>query len=131
MNRQQESLEPIVRRMGQPSWLILAVLDPAKPLPGTEIIDRVEDLLARADYPLQTLDPSTLHYALKRMMEDGLVAHQGRREVDVPGPHGSKRRAHRDVYVITGLGEQVLEHKRRLDSVANAAILAPAAVGGA
>src|SRR5215212_8406979 len=110
--KREEPLESIVRRMGQPSWLILAVLDPVRPLPGTEIIDRVEDLLARADYPMKTLDPSTLHYGLKRMIDDGLVAHQGRREVDVPGPHGTKRRALRDVYVITGTGHEVLDRKR-------------------
>ena len=87
------------------------MLDPARPVPGTEIIDRVEEMLARANYPMKTLDPSTLHYALERMSKDGLVAHRGRREVDVPGPLGTKRRAPRDVYVITGLGQQVLEHK--------------------
>jgi len=102
--------------MGEPSWLILAALGPAQPLPGVEILRRVEALLAEAAYPTTHLDPSTLHYALKRMEEDGLVHCPGTRDVTVPGPRGTTRREHRAVYVITGRGAQALEHHRRLSA---------------
>ncbi len=115
---EQHPLEPILRRMQQPSWLILSVLDPTIPLPGTQIIDRVEALYAKAGYPTRTLDPSTAHYAIRRLIEDGLVRSAGKREVDVPGPRGTTRRAEREVYLITGLGRQVLTYKQQLDEAA-------------
>jgi DNA-binding PadR family transcriptional regulator len=116
MSRSSDNLEPVMKRMGTPSFLILAVLEPNVGLAGTQIIDRAECLLAASGYPTRTLDPATLHYALKRMEDDGLVACQGKQEVDVPGPHGTKRRELRSVYVITGLGSRVLQHKCRLDA---------------
>jgi DNA-binding PadR family transcriptional regulator len=118
VKRTGEELEPILRRMGDPSWLILAVLDPVEGIPGVEIIGRVEKVLQQADYPTRRLDPSTLHYGLKRMEEDGLICCTGRREVDVPGPRGTTRREQRSVYVVTALGERALERRRALDRVA-------------
>jgi DNA-binding PadR family transcriptional regulator len=112
--RQEDSLETIFRRMGEPSWLILQALDSSRALPGIEIIRRVERLLHDVDYPFTRLDPSTLHYALKRMEEDGLVKCEGRREVDVPGPRGTTRRETRSVYKIMGLGTQALSRRARL-----------------
>ena len=125
MKQGRDPLEPIVRRMGEQSWLILSVLEPVNPLPGIEILRRVERLLEVADYPTKTLDPSTLHYALKRMEDDGLVRNEGQREVEVPGPRGTKRREPRAVYTMTGLGAQVLERKRRLDAALAAGGLKP------
>jgi len=117
MVRGRDPLEGIVRKLGQPSWLILAALDPAHPLAGTQIIDRVETLLTRAEFPQRTLDPSTLHYALKRLGDDGLVKALGKREVDVPGPHGTTHRALRDVYVLSGEGLRARAAKARLDTI--------------
>jgi DNA-binding PadR family transcriptional regulator len=111
-----DPFEPIFRRMGEQSWWILAALEPVNAQPGIEIIRRVECWLAAADYPTKTLDPSTLHYALKRMEEDGLVENRGRRVVDVPGPRGTTRQEPRSVYVITGLGERALARRRKLDA---------------
>src|SRR5690348_1884392 len=90
--RRRESLEDIVRQMGEPSWLVLAVLEPTNPIAAIEIIRRVEQLLAEADYPYKRLDPSTLHHSLSRMIEDGLVLHAGQQEVDVPVGHGATKR---------------------------------------
>lgn len=112
--RSQNSFEAIFRRMGKPSWLILSTLHPTEALPGIEIIRRVEVLLKHADSPIKTLDPSTFHYAIRRMGDDQLVRCEGEREVDVPGPHGITRREPRHVYVITNLGLQALERERRL-----------------
>lgn len=111
---EQNPLRAVFRRMGDPSWLILSRLHSTEPIPGIEIIRRVEALLKESDYPVKRLDPSTLHYALKRMEDDNLVGCEGDREVDVPGPHGITRREQRPVYVITDLGLQALEYKKRL-----------------
>lgn len=107
--------DSVFRRMGEPSWLILSVLEPSNAIPGVEIIQRVEEMYAKAKYPTRHLDPSTLHYALKRMGEDGLVRYEGRREVEVPGPHGSTHPEQRSVYVITAEGAAVLTRKRALE----------------
>lgn len=115
MSAIQEQLEPVFRRMGEPSWLILGVLDPVAGRPGVEIIRQVEDLFNRVNYPTQHLDPSTLHYALKRMEEDGLVRCDGRRLVEVPGPHGTTRPEQRSIYVITPLGVAALECRHALN----------------
>lgn len=121
----QDPMEAVFRRMGEPSWLILRVLNPADAIPGIEIIRRVEDLLETAEYPYKRLDPSTLHYALKRMAEDGLVRCEGQREVEVPGPRGTSRRESRPVYVITGLGAEALDRRRLLEAIVpRAALLA-------
>lgn len=118
MNGARDPLEAILRRMGEPSWLILRALDPSEPMPGIEIIRQVEEWLHQANYAYKRLDPSTLHYALKRMEEDGLVECAGWREVDVPGPRGATRRERRPVYVITGAGLRALSGKDLLDQVA-------------
>ena len=119
----QDPMEAVFRRMGEPSWHILRVLNPVDPMPGIEIIRRVETLLTAADYPYKRLDPSTLHYALKRMAEDGLVRCEGQQEVDVPGPRGTSRRELRPVYVITGLGAEVLNRRRLLEAIVPRAAL--------
>jgi len=98
--REDDPLEQILRRMGEPSWLILAALSPAQPLPGIEILRRVEALLAEAEYPTKHLDPSTLHYALKRMEDDRLLCCQGTRDVPIPGPRGTIRREPRAVCTL-------------------------------
>jgi len=121
----KDSDAAIVRRMGEPSWLILRALDPSQGIAGIQIIQRVEDVLQRANYPYQHLDPATLHYALKRMQDDGLVRCEGEQETDVPGPHGTHRRARRPVYVITGLGSSILQRRVALDAVLSHQALRP------
>lgn len=113
----RDPLEAVFRRMGEPSWFILRALHPTEGRPGIDVIRRVERTLEAADYPYKTLDPSTLHYALKRMIEDGLVRMLGKEIVDVPGPRGSTRREERPVYVITGLGSAVLNRRRAYDAL--------------
>lgn len=122
----QDPMEAVFRRMGEPSWLILRVLNPADAIPGIKIIRRVEDLLEAAVYPYKRLDPSTLHYALKRMAEDGLVHCEGHRDVEVPGPRGTVRRESRPVYVITGLGAEALDRRRLLEAIVPRSALAAA-----
>ena len=87
-------------------------------LPDSEIIRRVEEGLRRADYPTKKVDPSTVHYALKRMVDDGLVEQKREQEVDVPGPRGTVRREARTVYVITGLGATALRRRLALNFAA-------------
>lgn len=86
------------------------------PLPATQLMDRMEQRLAQAGLPDEPIDPSTVHYALKRMIDDGLVLHRGKHEVDVPGPYGTTHRALRDVYLITGTGQAALRRKRQARS---------------
>jgi DNA-binding PadR family transcriptional regulator len=114
-NTQGDPLERVIGRMQDASWLILSALDPARPLHGIEIIRRVEAVYAEAGYPQRHLDPSTLHYGLKRMIDDGLVRREGEREVDVPGPRGTTRREPRAVYTITGEGRRALALRDQLE----------------
>ncbi len=107
------------RRMGDQSWLILNALSSShEPLPGIAIIRRVEAYLSAASGLPETLDPSTLHYSLERMEDDGLVRCEGEREVQVPGPRGTTRRAMRAVYKITGLGSLALAQHDALHEAA-------------
>jgi len=102
--------------MQDASWLILSALDPVHPLPGIDIIRRVEAIYADAGYPQRHLDASTLHYAFKRMADDGLVRREGEREVDVPGPRATTRREPRAVFVITGEGQRALALRDQLEA---------------
>lgn len=131
--------DPVARaieRMGEPSWLILNVLGHQTDLiPGLRIIQEVNALLQEADYPHKDLGANTLHYALRRMEEDGLVRCAGQANVEVPGSWGSTRTELRPVYAITGQGRATLEHRRALDRTMERRRHAPAfgqpALGGA
>ena len=116
MVRDENPSKVTFRSMGEPSWLVLQVLEPDDAIPAVEIIRRVERLLTAADYPRKHLDPSTLHYALRRMEDDGMINCEGRREVDVPSPRGGTRREIRPVYSITEVGVEMLRYKRKLDA---------------
>src|SRR5690242_2965918 len=110
-----DPLATIIRRMGEPSWLILRALSTTPDaVPGFEIIREVGRMLEAADYPYKSMDPSTLHYALKRLQQAGVVRCEGVAEVDVPTGHGSTKREPRPVYRITGVGERALATRDRL-----------------
>ena len=125
MDESDDALARTLKRMGEPSWLLLRVLDPSQPIPAIEMIRRVQVILTTADYPQKRLDPSTVHYALKRMEAAGLIQARGRQEVDVPGPRGGVRREERSVYVISGLGSRVLRSRDRLEAIGRNHVLAP------
>ncbi len=125
MAHRNDPLGSIIRRMNTPSWLLLAALDPVTPLPATQLLDRMEQRLAQAGLPDEPIDPSTVHHALKRMIDDGLVRHLGKCEVDVPGPYGTTHRGTRDVYVITGTGQLALSRKQQLDRAVHGPAFAP------
>lgn len=119
MPKPNDPLEAIIQRMGKPSELILRVLvNAVEPLPGFEISRRVARIFEDAGLPYRRLDASTLHYALTRMVDDGLVERKGRRQVDVPAPHGKTYPEEREVYAATGLGVQtmvrIIERNQRL-----------------
>jgi DNA-binding PadR family transcriptional regulator len=107
-------LERAILRMQEPSWAILSALDPTHARPGIELLDLVEAMYRASDYPRRRLDPSTLHYALRRMEQDGLVTCDGEREVEVPGPWETRIRQTRPVYRITGYGQMALDRHARL-----------------
>ena len=117
MDPNRRTLYEAMRRMGEPSWLILHVLDPSDAIPAIEIVRRVEGVLERAEYPHRHLDPSTTHYALRRMQSDGLIVCEGERLVEVPGPRGSSRLEMRPLYVISPLGTEALAARDRLDAL--------------
>jgi DNA-binding PadR family transcriptional regulator len=104
------------RRMGEQAWQILYALHAVflrlgAAVPGFLILEEVEQGYAESDYPVRRLDPSTLHYALERMEEDGLIKTEAEQAVDVPGPHGSTVRRLRPVYSLTGLGAEALSRR--------------------
>jgi len=115
MSGDNGDLGRVIRRMGDPSWWILAALDPVEARPGIAILERVEENLRLSGYPQTELDPSTLHYALRRMREDELVQEVGKRLVEVPGPRGSTRMEERPVYKMTGLGARALKARWQLE----------------
>ncbi len=121
------------RRMSEQSWLILNALSSSlEPLPGIDIIRRVESYMTGASGVSETLDPSTLHYSLERMEDDGLVRCDGEREVSVPGPRGTMRHAMRAVYVITGLGSMALaQHDALYEAARRSRVVAPGFFPGA
>jgi hypothetical protein len=79
-----------------------------------QIFRQVERALRSADSPITRLDPGTLHYAIPRMEELGVIAPAGEREVEVPVGHGAVRKEKRLVWVITGLGEVALARRARV-----------------
>ena len=120
---EHDPLERAILRMQEPSWLILSALDATHAQAGIEIIRKVEGFYENAGYPHRRLDPSTLHYALRRMEQDGLVRCEGQQETDVPGPRGRTRREPRAVYVISGLGSQALIRRVQLETIRQKAAL--------
>lgn len=74
--------------------LLPQVLEPGEALPGYQIIQRIERREGKS------VDPSTLHYAMARLEERGLMAWV-KREVDVPGPLGTIRRETRYLHYVT------------------------------
>lgn len=130
MRKGKDPLTGIVRHMGEASYHILQVLNPAKGIPGIEILRRLEEDYREAGYPDSRVDPTTVLYAIKRMEKDGLVRNAGEELVDVRGPRGVIRPEMRPVYVITGLGQNVLDLRARLDQVKQRWALVPRAEGG-
>ncbi|GEM_PF-5757990 len=120
MSRAEEQPNPIesaTRRMADPSWFMLTALIDGSILPSIGIASKVEDMYARADYPIREILPATVHYALERLQKMDLIETRGNETVDVPGPHGSILRQPRDLYQITDLGRQVMVHRVRLFNV--------------
>jgi hypothetical protein len=112
---QDNQLGTAIRRLGEASWLILRALGTAQQaIPGIEVIRRVEGILQAANYPYQTIDGSTTHYALRRLMEIGLVKDEGQMKVEIPIGHGFTRYEVRTVYSITPLGLEALKSRDRL-----------------
>lgn len=109
--KEKEQLSPLehaTRRLADPSWLMLGVLMDGQAVPGFTIIHRVEQLYIESNYPIKTIDPSTVHYAIKRMMEIGVISSPGIEIVNVRGPHGSTRQEPRSLYQITDLGREAM-----------------------
>jgi len=88
--------------------LILRSLDPTQPLPGIDIIQRAEAYLGTIQARYRHLDAATLHYALQRMEDRGLVRCVGDAVVTVPGPWGTTQRAERPVYALTEDGKRLV-----------------------
>jgi DNA-binding PadR family transcriptional regulator len=126
VKRHLDPLARAIERMGEPSWFILNVLShQAEPIPGLRIIQHVNTLLQEADYPHKDLGANTLHYALRRMEEDGIVSCTGHANVEVPGPWGTTRTESRPVYAITAAGRAVLARRYALDQAVARRRLSP------
>ena len=115
--RDADPLDSAIGRMGEVSWLFLRVLHPTEAKPAIRILMEAEQLLADAGRGRE-IDPSTLHYALKRMEQDGLVRQDGRQQVPVPGGRGGFRSEERTVFVITQQVQEALARHDRLHEIA-------------
>jgi DNA-binding PadR family transcriptional regulator len=98
-----DDLEYIAGQLMEPRWTILRALRRAHPMAGIDIVRKINE--QRAYYQP---DPSMLHFYLRQLEEFALVACLGEREVEVPGPLGTTRRALRAVFVLTDRGAEVL-----------------------
>ena len=108
--------ERLYRKMGEPSWLILRAVADLADSSRSDIARQVQRLLTSGGGGSR-LDPSTLHYALQRMLGDGLIAEAGAAGHSVGEPAatytagaGPGRGAG---YRITPLGEELLALRRR------------------
>src|SRR5947209_7297603 len=81
-NKDDRRLERVFRSMGEPSWWVLSALA-ANPegLAPFQIVRHVQHVLRTADHPIKRLDPGTLHYALPRLEELGVIEAAGEREM--------------------------------------------------
>lgn len=112
----EHGVERLYRKMGEPSWLILRAVAGLAAGSRGEIAQQAQTLLATGGSSGR-LDPSTLHYALQRMLADGLlaVAGEGGHRVGEPAATYTAgaapgRGGH---YRITPLGEELLALRRR------------------
>jgi DNA-binding PadR family transcriptional regulator len=110
------SMEEATRRMGEPSWLMLGVIcqKPGEAIPSIEVIRRVEKVYQISDYPVKKIDPSTVHYAMKRMLNDGVLNSEQVDKIEIPGPHGSKHWENRPLYAVTPLGSEMWQRRTAL-----------------
>lgn len=115
---ENKTLGAAIRRMGEPSWLILHTLSVTTPMPRYEIFKRIMQLYKEAKYPSDvTVDPSTLTYGLRRLIKDNLVGIFDFSKVKVPGPHGSSRWEIQPRYVRTELGTEAVQTRDRLYTI--------------
>jgi hypothetical protein len=112
--------EQLHSRMGEPSWLVLRALQLLGGGTRVEVTRQVAALQLALGAGERELDPSTLHYALKRMLAEGLIA-EGRRLTEgelsgrvVAEPAAVYRTGRtRPTYVLTALGIQLLQSRQR------------------
>jgi len=126
MTQADSQLERVFKSMGEPSWWVLSALA-ANPegLAPFQIVRHVQQVLRTADYPIKRLDPGTLHYALSRLEELGVIESAGERDLNVPIGHGAMRTEKRPVWAITALGGLALARRARMQRALARPILRP------
>jgi len=116
---QDDRLQRVFRSMGEPSWWLLTALsNHPEGLAPFQMIHQVQDWLKQSNYPVQRLDPGTVHYAIPRMEELGVIEFAGEQEVDVPVGRGATKPDKRPVWKLSALGEVALAHRARFEQVA-------------
>ncbi|GEM_PF-6925338 len=112
------SLEKLYKRMGEPSWLILRALQRAGRGTRQVITGEVKALQWAGGAPDQALDPSTLHYALQRMVSDGILAEAGSADTGLsvaePTAVYHAGRAAPPEFMLTALGLELLERRQTM-----------------
>lgn len=129
MRSQQENenqLQRAFRSMGEPSWWVLMTLATnSEGLAPFQIIRHVQQALGQTRSPITRLDPGTLHYALRRMEELGVIEAAGERVVEVPVGHGATKLEARPVWAITALGELALKRREQMQRALGRPLLRP------
>ncbi len=120
-SRKPVDIETATRRMGEPSWLMLGVMcrQPSEEIPTIEVMRRVAEAYKQSNYPIQEILPSTVHYAVDRMLKDGVLTHTRPDFVEIPGPHGTTHREYRPLYTVTPLGQEMWQRRLALIQALN------------
>lgn len=112
-------LDRLYARMGEPSWLILNALQALRTASRVMLTRQVAAVQASRSVGATPLDPSTLHYALKRMLSDGILEEVAEEEITAQGQRIAEARvayrtkSHRPHYGLTPLGQQLLAARRQ------------------
>ncbi|MSQ10041.1 MAG: hypothetical protein EXR52_03440 [Dehalococcoidia bacterium] len=120
MAQAPDRTEQLYAKMGEPSWLVLRALQLLHSPTRVALSRQIATTQTAVD-PSEgkAIDPSTLHYALKRMIADGIVE-----ELAAPGTHkpatmvaeatvSYRTRGYRPTYGLTLLGRQLLQLRQR------------------
>ncbi len=120
MAQAPDRTEQLYAKMGEPSWLVLRALQLMNRATRVALSRQIATAQTSADTTEgKAIDPSTLHYALKRMIADGIVEELSALGTPESGTMVAeatvsyRTRGYRPTYALTLLGRQLLHLRQR------------------